>query len=110
MVSTNKNTSNGDATADLQAIMSDIASLKNDIAALAGNLSSSAVNATSDATSRAASQIGEQASRVYDNIAAQSQRSAKVVSQQVEAQPITTLLIAFAVGFVGSRLLTNNAR
>ncbi len=110
MVSTNKSTSIGDATADLQAVMNDIASLKNDIAALAGNLSNNAYNATTDATSKAANQIGEQASRAYDNIAAQSQRSAKMVSQQVEAQPITTLMIAFAIGFVGSRLLSSNSR
>ena len=110
MVSTNKGSSDGDANTDLAAIMNDIKSLKNDIAALAASLSTNAANATSDATRKVVDQIGDQASRAYENLSNQSQKSVKALKQQVEDQPIGTLLIAFALGFIGSRLFSNNSR
>jgi ElaB/YqjD/DUF883 family membrane-anchored ribosome-binding protein len=110
MVLTPKGSSNGDANSDLAAIINDIASLKNDIASLAASLKNNAVNATSEATSKVVDQIGDQASRVYNNLSVQSQKSAKALTQQLEEQPIVTLLIAFALGFFGSRLFSNNSR
>ena len=110
MAITGKSSPTGDANIDFQAVLNDISSLKSDIAALASSLSNGAVNVTSDVTNKAAAQIGDQASRIYDNVASQSQKSAKLVSQQVEAQPITSVLIAFAIGFIGSRLLSNTSR
>lgn len=105
-----KSSASEDGNADIQAIMNDIASLRKDISALASNIGNNALNATSDATRKAAAQVGDQASRVYDNIASQSQRSAKALNQQLEEQPIATLLIAFALGCVGSHLLSNKSR
>ena len=97
---------NGEASPDLRAIISDIASLKNDLATLASHLKAGAVNATSDAARNAVGQLGDQASRAYENLAAQGKRSAKAIGRQVEDQPIMSLLLAFALGFVGSRLLS----
>jgi ElaB/YqjD/DUF883 family membrane-anchored ribosome-binding protein len=110
MVLTPKGSSSSDANSDLAAIINDIASLKNDIASLAASLKSNAANTTSEATSKVVDQIGDQASRVYNNLSAQSQKSAKALTQQLEEQPIVTLLIAFALGFFGSRLFSNNSR
>ena len=106
MVSILKATGNGETGADMQAIMSDIASLRSDVAALTSHLGSNAVNATSEA----AGKLGTEASRVYGNLAEQGQRSAKAVSKQVEEQPLATLLIAFALGFVGNRLLSRSGQ
>lgn len=92
---------NGDTGADVQAIMNDLASLRDDIAALTKHVSGTAY----DASSAAAEQMGTEATKVYNNMAAQGQRSAKMISNQVEQQPLATLLIAFALGFVGSRML-----
>ena len=101
MVSNLKGTASGEAGADLQSIMNDLASLRDDIAALTKHVGNNAY----DASSAAAEQVGARASKVYDNMAAQGQRSAKAIGQQVEEQPLMTLLIAFALGFVGSRML-----
>ena len=102
MVSIPKAASNGDASADIQAIMNDLASLRSDIATLTNHVSSTTVNAANSA----AGQIGTQASKAFDNLSAQSQRSVKAIGNQIEEQPITSLLIAFALGFVGSRMLS----
>lgn len=102
MVSNLKGTASGEAGSEVQAIMNDIASLRSDIAALTAHLGSTAKNATSSA----ADQIGAQASKTLDGISAQGQRSAKAIGQQVEEQPLLALLIAFALGFVGSRLVS----
>ena len=61
-------------------------------------------------TKQIGDQIGDQASRAYENLSDQSQKSVKALKQQVEDQPIGTLLIAFALGFIGSRLFSNNSR
>ena len=50
--------------------------------------------------------LSERASRIYDKVAAQSARSTEAISRQVEEQPIASLLIAFGVGFIVSRLLS----
>ena len=102
MVSVLKSTGNGESGTDIQAIMTDLASLRDDIAALTKHVSNNAF----DASSAAAGQLGAEATKVYNNMAAQGQRSAKMIGQQVEQQPLATLLIAFALGFVGSRMLS----
>lgn len=106
MVSILKGSGNSEAGTDMQAIMSDIASLRSDIAALTGHLGSNAMNATNEA----AGKLGSEASRVYGNLAEQGQRSAKAVSKHFEEQPLATLLIAFALGFVGNRLLSRSGQ
>ncbi|MEP6828558.1 MAG: hypothetical protein ABJA10_10845 [Aestuariivirga sp.] len=102
MVSIPKGAGSGEAGADIQSIMNDLASLRDDIAALTKHVSNNAY----DASSAAAGEVGAGATKVYNNMAAQGQRSAKAIGQQVEEQPLTALLIAFALGFVGSRMLS----
>jgi len=51
-------------------------------------------------------QISGEAMRAYENLAAQGERSVKVIGRQVEEQPVVSLLLAFAVGFLGSRMLS----
>ena len=97
---------NGETSPDLRAIISDIASLKNDLATLASHLKAGAVNVTGDAARHAVGQLGDQAARVYDNLAAQGKRSAEAIGRQVEDQPVTSLLLAFALGFISSGLLS----
>lgn len=90
------------ATPDLQTIMSDIAALKRDLAALLHNVKG---NVADDART-AAGHLSEEALRVYANLAERSERSVKAVGRQVEEQPVMSLLIAFAIGFLGSRMLS----
>ena len=98
-----------EATPDLQAIMTDIAALKRDLARLVRSMK---VDVSEDVASarNAISHLGDEALHVYENVAAnmaaQGERSVKAIGHQVEEQPILSLLLAFAVGFLGSRMLS----
>ena len=106
MLTPNKTASSNEEPTDLQSVINDIASLKHDIAILAGNLKNSALNATSDAARSAADQVSGEAVHLYENLAARGDRSAKAISHQVEENPLMSLLLAFGLGFLGSRLLS----
>jgi hypothetical protein len=86
---------------DLEAITDDISALKRDLAALVDHVKSSAVSSAAGA----ATQLNNEAHDIYGRLAAEGANSAKMISRQVEEQPIVSLLVAFALGFVGSRLL-----
>jgi hypothetical protein len=90
---------------DLEAIVEDLASLRRDIAALTDHLKIGAINGAKGAAREAAGHLGEEAERLYGSLAAQGERSMKALSRQVEEQPIMSLLLAFALGFAGSRWL-----
>jgi hypothetical protein len=87
---------------DLDAIVSDLASLKRDLAALTDHLKIGAVSGAK----AAAQDVAGEAERLYGNLAAQGERSMKALGRQVEEQPVMSLLLAFALGFAGSRLLS----
>lgn len=95
-------------TPDFQAIMNDIAALKRDLAVLIRNMKVTvAADVASDVgyVRTAVDHFGDEAAHVYQNLAAQGGRSVKAIGHKVEEQPVISLLIAFAIGFVGSRLL-----
>jgi hypothetical protein len=94
------------STPDLNAIMSDLASLRRDFAALTDHLKSGAIQGANGMARDAAAQLGDAAERIYSNVAAQSERSMKAIGRQVEEQPVMSLLLAFALGFIGSRWLS----
>jgi ElaB/YqjD/DUF883 family membrane-anchored ribosome-binding protein len=89
------------ARTDLDVINDDIATLKRDVAALVEHVRSGAVSRAAGA----AAQLREEAQDIYGRLAAEGANSAKMISRQVEEQPIASLLVAFALGFIGSRLL-----
>jgi hypothetical protein len=89
------------AKTDLEAITDDIAALKRDLSALVAHVKSGAVSGAAGA----ASQLSDEAHDIYGRLAAEGLNSAKMISRQVEEQPMVSLLVAFALGFLGSRLL-----
>jgi hypothetical protein len=91
---------------DLDAIVSDLASLRRDIAALTDHLKTDAINGAKGVAQDAAGHLGEEAERLYGNLAAQGERTMKALGRQVEEQPVLSLLLAFALGFAGSRWLS----
>ncbi len=93
------------AGSDLQAIMSDVVALKRDLAALVRTMKTDVSGNVASARS-AVGQLGDEALRVYENVAAQGERSVKAIGRQVEERPVMTLMLAAAVGFLGSRLLS----
>ncbi len=94
-----------DAPTDFDAIVDDLAALKRDFATLMSQIKSGAVKGASDAAENTLDQLGDRAHHLYDNLAAQGDRSIKAIGRQVEEQPVISLLIAFGIGFIVSRLV-----
>jgi ElaB/YqjD/DUF883 family membrane-anchored ribosome-binding protein len=103
--STTKTKTDAETPADFNAVVDDLAALRRDLAALMSQMKSGAVRGAGDAAENMLGQVGDRANRLYDNVAAQGGRSAKAIGRQVEEQPVMSLLIAFGVGFVASRML-----
>ncbi len=93
-------------TPDLETILRDLSALRKDVAGLAGHVTNGAVHATDEAVHGAAAQAGQSASHVYDALYSQGARAANALARQVEEQPITSLLLAFGLGVLGSQMLT----
>lgn len=91
---------------DIEAIVDDLAALKRDLATLMSHLKTDALNGAGEAAQGAIGRISDQAESIYESLAAQGKRSGKAIGRQVEEQPVVSLLIAFAVGFCASRLLS----
>ena len=91
---------------DIGAIVDDLAALKRDLATLMDHLKTDALNGASEAAQSAIGRISDQAESIYESLAAQGKRSGKAIGRQIEEQPVVSLLIAFAVGFCASRLLS----
>ena len=92
-----------DANKDMANVADDLAALKKDFAILLKHVKANAGAGASEALT----QISDHAHEWYDTLADQSSKSAKMISRQVEAQPLTSLLLAFSVGFVTGKVLTS---
>ena len=95
--------------ADFHAVAEDLAALKRDFATLMNQMSqmkSGAFKVAGDAAESTLGELGDRANKLYDSVAAQGERSANAIRRQVEEQPVMSLLIAFGVGFIVSRLLS----
>jgi ElaB/YqjD/DUF883 family membrane-anchored ribosome-binding protein len=101
MTSTSKN--QDQESPDLAALMNDLAALKRDFAALTGHLKAGAGSA---AARDVAEQLGDEMHRLYEALGQRGERTAKALSRQVEEQPLASVLVAFGLGFILSRLLS----
>ena len=106
MNSTTRMSSETDPGVDFDAIIRDVAALRQDFADLMSQMKSGAFKGANEAAENILGQLGDKANHLYDNVSAQGQRSVKAIGRQVEERPIASLLIAFGVGFVASRLLS----
>jgi hypothetical protein len=93
------------AATDIETIGADLAALKRDFAALMEHLKAGAVNGANGSAKYAASKLSDEAQQLYGKLASEGTRQVQALSRQIEAQPIASLFIAFAAGFIGSRLL-----
>lgn len=80
--------------AELDTIMTDIADLKKDLGRLMDHVKNNAAATVTDETKR-----------IYNTVWAEGERSASALAQRIEDQPLASILIAFALGFVGGNLL-----
>jgi len=92
--------------ASFETIVDDLGTLKRDIGRLMDQMKTGAVDGASEAAQNLLNQLNERASDIYDNLSDQGERSVKAISRQVEERPITSLLVAFGVGMIVSRLLS----
>lgn len=86
---------------DYNAILADMASLRADVASLANHMA----GATKAAANTAQSSMSTEANRMIDVATEAGRSTAKSLETQIDAHPTLSLMIAFALGFVGSRLL-----
>ena len=84
----------GDAAMEMEKLRADIATLRDDVARLVKTLAS---EAKGDAS--------EEVRRLYAKLSEESGRSAKALAHEVEERPLTALLLAFGIGFIGGTLL-----
>ena len=91
---------------DIDQVKQDILALTRDLATLMEKMKTIAVEDSGDAVRDSVEAIGSKARALYDRVAAQGEHSAKAVGREIEARPVLSLLIAFAVGFCVSRLIS----
>ena len=82
------------AESDLTRIAKDIQALKDDLARLVEHVKSGATET-----------VSSEASRLYETITSEGQRQAAALAHTVEEKPLASVLIAFAIGFIGGRIL-----
>jgi ElaB/YqjD/DUF883 family membrane-anchored ribosome-binding protein len=85
---------------DINALTADVERLKKDLAKAMEHLKNGAINSANDLKDN----VSDEASALYDAVARKGQRTAKALEKQIEDQPMTSLLVAFAAGFLMSRL------
>lgn len=88
------------STPDLDAISADLAALKQDFAALLADLRANTAGRTATAE-----QLSAQASGLFEQVRTHAKAGCKTLASEMEDRPLTALVVAFAVGFVASRLL-----
>ena len=95
-----------DSPTTAKNVADDLAMLKNDVAAIIRLMPQDAMHQVPLIAQDAAERISGPATSALFNLLKMDKRSAEAVSQHVEEQPISSLLIAFAAGFVFSKLFT----
>jgi ElaB/YqjD/DUF883 family membrane-anchored ribosome-binding protein len=93
---------------DINALRDDLAALKGDMANLIAHLSDRAANGAQSAANSAQSALGmvdERTRDVLRSASAEGDKAIRAVGQKVEEQPVTALLIALGIGYIGGRLL-----
>jgi len=92
------------ATPDIATLGSDIAALKRDVAVMMRQLTGNPSNGAGTVR-QAATRLGDEATALYEQIAAAGTNSHRALAHRVEERPATSLLIAFALGLLGGHLL-----
>jgi polyhydroxyalkanoate synthesis regulator phasin len=88
-------------SADLDVIRDDIEALRKDLARLMEHVKSGAFQNIAGRIE----EMSDDARRLYNQAFAEGERRADALARQVEERPLTSLLIAFSLGFLGSRLV-----
>lgn len=90
---------------DIDRVKEEISALTRDLALLIDKLKTAAADGSVEAVRESVEQLGDRARMLHETLGAQGERSANAVTRQIEAHPVVSLLVAFGVGFLASRLL-----
>ena len=85
---------------DIDAIREDIAALKADLAAAVETMRANSASTVSGL----AQQISDEASALYREVADRGTKATEALENKVEEQPLTSVLLAFGLGFIISRI------
>ncbi len=91
---------------EAKRVADDIASLKADVASLVKQMKEIAMREAGRLGQDTADKISGRASDLYETVSERSRKSADAITAHVEEQPLSSLLIAFAAGFIFSKILT----
>lgn len=86
---------------DLEAIRDDIDTLRSDLARLMQHVKAGTFK---NLASRV-EEMSDDARRLYDQARTGGERGAEVLVRQVEERPLTSLLVAFGLGFIGGKFV-----
>lgn len=95
-----------ETSAQTNRIADDLAALKQDVAALIRQMKDLGLREASRVSQDAADTLSERAADLYETVTEKSRRSADALTAHVEEQPVTSLLLAFAAGFIFSKFMT----
>jgi ElaB/YqjD/DUF883 family membrane-anchored ribosome-binding protein len=90
---------------DVETIMNDVAVLKRDIARILEHVKTATVDNALDTAHDIADHLGDEAAGLYKDLSRRGQRTAKVLNRKVEDNPGVSLLVAFGLGILASRLM-----
>jgi hypothetical protein len=90
--------------ADYDTLQQEISDLRRDFSTLLEGLRSRGDGVAKDAEQTIRDLAG-QAQRIYDDLSRTSRHSLHTVGKTIEERPLVSILIAFVLGFIGSRLL-----
>lgn len=89
---------------DVDALAADIERLKKDLAKTMDHVKAATVNGAANGVGRLSDYVSDEAEALYKNMQKKSERAQKAINKHVEDQPVQSLLLAFAAGFLFSRL------
>lgn len=92
---------------DVEALREDLEALRSDIGSLAAtvkDIMGGAVRGAGDAAEENIEEIRQRLERLAETARLRGRAASETIQRQVEERPITSLLVAFALGLVISRL------
>ncbi len=89
---------------DYETLAQDFAHLRKDFSQVVDSLKDKSGGVSGEIESRL-SDVSAQIADLYKDISGRGQRSIALVGETIEQRPLTAILIAFALGFIGSKLL-----
>lgn len=82
-------------TVDLDSLKDEVDALRKNIATLTRHIGNGA-----------AKKISEEGHHLYDTLHDGGERAVRAASHEIEERPLTSVLIAFAAGFIGAKMLS----